>query len=118
MGVCNFDKEASTKRLETKYVLDTEEGVKKLLEDIHTLESHAYVRGDTASIDLLVDLESAINQSEMTDRQRQAIQLLYYKDLDITVTAAIMGCDKSTASRHRKAGIKHITKIFTKWEYN
>lgn len=117
MGVCSFDKEAGTKRLENRYVLNTEEGVESLLKDVEKIRSNSYARGDMASIDLLVDLEHAIRVSEMTLKQRQAIKLLYYKDLSVISVASIMDCDISTVSRHRKAGLKHITKIFTKWEY-
>ncbi|ABY46783.1 sigma factor-like helix-turn-helix DNA-binding protein [Bacillus mycoides] len=117
MGVCSFDKEAGTKRLETRYMLNTEEGVESLLKDVNKIRETAYTRGDMASIDLLVDLRHAIDKSGMTQKQRLAIELLYYKDLSVINVASIMNCDISTVSRHRKAGLKHITKIFTKWEY-
>ncbi|WP_431819235.1 sigma-70 family RNA polymerase sigma factor (plasmid) [Bacillus thuringiensis] len=117
MGVCNFDKEAGTKRLENRYVLNTEEGVESLLEDVDKIRSTAYARGDMASIDLLVDLRHAIDVSEMTIRQRQVIELLYYRDLPANEVASILHLSDSTVSRHRKAGLKHITEIFTKWDY-
>lgn len=118
MGVSNYDKEAGTKKYEMKYTLDTAEGVEKLLEDTHKIRSRALERGDMAAIDLLVDLESAIEIAPLTDKQRRAITLYYENDLSQEETAKRMGCDTSTVSRHRKAALKHITKVYKDWNYN
>lgn len=118
MGVSNYDKEAGTKKYEIKYTLDTTEGVEKILEDTHKIRSRAFERGDMAAIDLLVDLEAAIELAPLTDKQRTAITLYYEKDYSQETTAKHMGCDTSTVSRHRKAAIKHITDVYKQWEYN
>ncbi|MFB5568647.1 sigma factor-like helix-turn-helix DNA-binding protein [Bacillus cereus] len=118
MGVSNYDKEAGTKKYEVKYTLDTTEGVEKLLEDTHKIRSRALDRGDMAAIDLLVDLESAIELAPLTDKQRRVVELYYKNDLSQKATAALMDCDTSTVSRHRKAALKHITNVYKQWEYN
>lgn len=118
MGVSNYDTGAATKRYENKYTLSTTKGVKSLLKDIHALNSRAFERGDMAAIDLLVDLQDAITQANLTDKQRTSILYYYFKDQDQETTAKHMGCDTSTESRHRKAALERIKNVYIKWEYN
>ncbi|QWI73275.1 sigma-70 family RNA polymerase sigma factor (plasmid) [Bacillus mycoides] len=118
MGVSNYDKEAGVKRLETKYTVDSEESVERLLEDYYNIESAALSRGDMAAIDLLVDIESAFAQAEMSEEQRLVIQLMYFDLVPAETIAREMGSSRSTVTRRRRAGLEAIRDIFIKWEYN
>jgi hypothetical protein len=118
MGVSNYDAGASTKKYENKYTLSTTKGVKSLLKDLHALNSRAFERGDTAAIDLLVDLQRAIEQAKLTNKQLTSLTYYYFKDQDQETTAKAMGCDITTESRHRKAALERIKNVYIKWEYN
>ncbi|SCV23825.1 Uncharacterized protein BCRIVMBC845_06422 [Bacillus cereus] len=117
MGVSNFDKQAATKRLETRYMLHNAKGAEKLLENQHRIYSTALERGDMAAIDLLTDLESAIDAAGLTDIQKRIIELRFNQDLAMKDAAKIMGVDISTASRNRKGALKKIAEVFKNWDY-
>jgi DNA-directed RNA polymerase specialized sigma subunit len=117
MGVGNYVKGSEHDSYESIYALNTPKGVGRLLKDMHKLHSRAYEQGDYAAIDILVDMEQAIEKAELTDRQDQAVDYLYRKDFEQGEAAKELGVDGSTLSRHRKAALTKIAAVYREWNY-
>lgn len=117
MGRTNHVKDKEHRLYEQSYSFYTEKGIGRLLKDFHKLKIRAYERGDLAAVDIRIDLQKAIELANLTDKQKQALDLLYNHDLSLKEAAAILGVDDSTLSRTRKAALNKIAKVYREWKY-
>mgnify|MGYP000940852541 CR=1 FL=1 len=76
LSATNHDKQAKMRAYEQRYALDSPAGVKRLLRDYHALVERQY-DGDYDAVILLVDLATAIEKAGLTERQREALTLVY-----------------------------------------
>lgn len=94
--------------------LDTAAGVRILLGDYHALKERRYC-GDTAASDILIDLQTATERAGLTDRQRQALRLVYVEDLSQVSAAERMGATKQTINRLVNVGTAKLARIYEYW---
>jgi len=117
MGVGNHVIGSEHDKYEQKYSFYTTAGVGRLLKDFHKLKIRAYEKGDIAAVDIKNDLFLAIESADLTEKQRQAIHLLYIVDMDNGSAAKKLGIDSSTLSRNKKAALRKIVEVFRFWNY-
>lgn len=117
MGVGNHVVGAEHKQYEQKYDFYSKEGIERLLRDTHKLHIRAFERGDMAAVDIMLDMELAIERAGLTDKQRQAIELLFEKDLKLKDAAALQGIEHSTLSRNKSSAITKLSNVYREWEY-
>jgi predicted DNA-binding protein (UPF0251 family) len=116
MAATNHDKQAQHRTLEARYALDSPEGVRKLLTDVHALRIRRE-RGDYAASDILIDLERAIELADLTDRQRQALALIFERDLRQADAGKAMGVRQDTVSKLVKSALVKIAAVYEKWAW-
>jgi DNA-directed RNA polymerase specialized sigma24 family protein len=116
MGATNHDKQAQHRAYEQRYALDNADGVRLLLSDYHALVSRQY-RGDYAATDVLIDLATAIDRAGLTDRQRQAIALVFFEDLTQADAGDRMGVRQDTVSKLVKSALVKIAAVYEKWAW-
>lgn len=115
MGVSKYDKSAQHKRLTARYpALDNAKGVRLLLRDIHALDNRAYA-GDYAAIDIASDLATAIERAGLTNRQRQALALVYGEDLTQEAAGERMGIRRETVVRLISVAETKIARVYEYW---
>ncbi|TCM89622.1 sigma-70-like protein [Paenibacillus sp. BK033] len=116
MGACNVDLTQDTRKYTQKYALNDVAGVKYLLRDRHRIASRRF-RGDTAASDILIDLHSAIESAGLTDRQAEAIALVYGLDVTQTEAARVMGIAQKNVSETIDTAAEKICAVFKRWDY-
>lgn len=94
-------------KYEQAYKLETEGGVTRFLEDVTKLQEARFYAADLAISDLLIDFDIAMKRA-LTERQRQVIQLSYFKDMKQSDVADVLGLTQQTVQEHRKKAIKNI----------
>jgi RNA polymerase sigma factor (sigma-70 family) len=116
MGATNHDKAAQHRRLEQRYgaALDNRESVRLLLSDYHALDSRRF-KGDYAASDLLIDLHTAIERAGLTDRQREVLDYIYFRQYNQTETARELGIKQTHVSRHLAVAESKIARVFEAW---
>jgi DNA-directed RNA polymerase specialized sigma24 family protein len=115
MGSVKIDTHAKERSLEAKYpALDNSEGVRLLLGDYHALRERQYA-GDYDAVVILADLATAIERASLTNRQRQAVELVYFDDLTQVDAANRMGCSKQTVNRLTMVSLTKIARVYEKW---
>lgn len=82
MGAVAIDIHAKERALEFEFPIYTEEGVAKLLEDIHYVREMRFLAGDFGACDLLMDLRNAFQNIVMSNTQKQI--LYYHYELGLT----------------------------------
>jgi peroxiredoxin len=102
------------RKYEQRYALDNAEGARILLSDYHALINRQY-QGDYAAVDILVDLMRAIARAGLTDRQRQAIELVFVKDLTQEEAGKWMGATKQTVNRLIDIATIKIARVYENW---
>jgi hypothetical protein len=81
LGAVKIDTQSKERSLDAKYpALDNPANLRILLGDYHALKIRRF-NGDTAASDILIDLRKAIEMAQLTDRQGQALRLVYEEDL-------------------------------------
>lgn len=66
--------------------------------------------------DELLDLEHAIKDAELTDRQRESIELTFGQGYEHHEAARVIGVERSVVTRHCAAAIRKIASIYEQWE--
>lgn len=89
-------------------------GVRMLLADIHALNSRQY-NGDYAATDILTDLGVAIAKAGLTEKQRQAIALVYGQDLTQQQAAETVGVRRETVNRLLTVAETKIARVYEYW---
>jgi DNA-directed RNA polymerase specialized sigma24 family protein len=99
---------------EQRYALDNADGVRLLLSDYHALVSRQY-QGDYAATDVLIDLATAIEKAGLTERQREAITLVYFEDLSQVEAGKRMGATKQTINRLITVATAKVARVYEVW---
>lgn len=100
-------------RLEAEYPLETEQGVNAFLSNYHHIRSSAIDKGDYDAIILMVDFEIAFSKISITDRQREAVNLVFFKDLTQREAGNIMGITQQAVQQLTHAVVKKIANQYT-----
>ncbi|GMK47633.1 hypothetical protein PghCCS26_47630 [Paenibacillus glycanilyticus] len=116
MGACKVDTAKDSRNYNVKYALNDVAGVKSLLRDRHRIASRRF-RGDTAASDILIDLHSAIESAGLTDRQAEAIALVYGLDVTQTEAARVMGIAQKNVSETIDIAAEKICAVYIRWNY-
>ncbi|WP_018755180.1 sigma factor-like helix-turn-helix DNA-binding protein [Paenibacillus terrigena] len=114
--VKKIDIHAKERSYTQKYALNTAGGVKALLRDRHQIANRRF-KGDTAASDILIDLHSAIESAELTERQAEVIAWVYGVDATQTEAARIMGITQQTVGESLAAAEERIAAVFSRWDY-
>lgn len=116
MGACNVDITKDGREYSVKYALNDAAGVKALLRDRHRIGSRRF-KGDTAASDILIDLHSAIESAGLTDRQAEAVALVYGLDVTQSAAARVMGVSQQAVAQFADEATERIAAIYVRWEY-
>ena len=114
MGAVKVDLQAGERRLAERYALDSPTGVRLLLSEYHALVGRQF-QGDYDAVVLLTDLATAIDQAGLTDRQRQALNLVYVEDLTQAKAGEAMGIGQQNVDNYIDNAIDKIAEIYFYW---
>jgi DNA-directed RNA polymerase specialized sigma24 family protein len=118
MGATKIDVNAKERSLDAKYpALDNPQNLRILLGDYHALKLRRF-NGDTAASDILIDLATAIAMAGLTDRQRQALRLVYEEDLTQEEAGKRMGVNRIVVLEHVEKAIEAISEVYFYWSHH
>lgn len=116
MGAVKVDISEKERQYSVKYTLNDSAGVKALLRDRHKLASRRF-SGDMAASDIIIDLHSAMNTAGLTERQTEAIALVYGMDLTQKDAASIMGVSQQAVDQFIEGAADKMARIYHAWDY-
>jgi RNA polymerase sigma factor (sigma-70 family) len=115
LGSVKIDTSQKERSLDAKYpALDNPQGLRILLGDLHALKSRQYA-GDYDATVILLDLYDAIERAGLTDRQRQAIDLVYGEDLTQKDAGERLGIAQNTLSEALERALENIAEVYFYW---
>jgi DNA-directed RNA polymerase specialized sigma subunit len=118
MGATKVDTHSKERALEESYpALNTSAGIKRLLADRNALLIRQY-SGDYAAVDIVCDLTMAVDSAKLTERQSEAIRLVYEADLTQEEAARQAGVARSTLVGHVDDAVKKIAEIYEYWGWH
>lgn len=101
----------------TKYTLSNPKGVGKLLRDFNGLSARRYDKADYAASDIIIDLLAAIHDANLTDRQLEAVNLVYIEDLTQEKAGERMGVTQQAVQMFVDGALKRIAAVYKAWDY-
>lgn len=105
----------SERHLDDRYAgLHSPAQVKRLLRDYHALKARQY-DGDYDAVILLVDLERAIELAGLTERQREALRLVYIEDLIQKDAAKRLYIQQQNVAAYADRACEKIAEVYEKW---
>lgn len=116
MGASKYDNEAAVRRIEHNYALDNPKSIDLLLRHLPYMQERRY-NGDYAASDVLMDMETAISQADLTDRQCQVLRLVYLEDMKQTQVAVEMGITAPTVNLYKRLLAQKIAAVFERWAW-
>ncbi|HDR7641315.1 RNA polymerase sigma factor [Bacillus wiedmannii] len=116
MGNVKFDIEASHRRIEQEYALDNPKSIDLLLRHLPYMQERRY-NGDYAASDVLMDVETAISNADLTDRQRQVLRLVYFEDMKQRDVAVSLGITAPTVNLYKRLLAQKIAAVFERWAW-
>jgi RNA polymerase sigma factor (sigma-70 family) len=118
VGAVKIDTHAKERSLDAKYpALDSPANLRILLSDYHALVNRQY-QGDYDAVVLLVDLRKAIAIAQLTDRQGQALRLVYEEDLTQEEAGKRMGIAQNSVSEATDRAIEAISEVYFYWSHH
>ncbi|PGB34892.1 hypothetical protein COM07_25890 [Bacillus toyonensis] len=114
MGVSKYDNEAAVRRIEHNYALDNPKSIDLLLRHLPYMQERRF-NGDYAASDVLMDMETAISNADLTNRQRQVLRLVYFEDMKQTQVAVEMGITAPTVNLYKRLLTQKIAAVFERW---
>lgn len=117
MGAIKTDIEKQARAYEVKYALNDAAGVKALLRDRHRISS-ARFSGDYSACDILIDLNSAIYNAGLTERQTEAVAWVYGADITQAKAAEIMAVTREAVTQFISEAATKIAAVYKRWEYD
>ena len=94
-------------RFERAYKLHTESGVQAFLNDYSRLAEARFYASDYQISDFLLDFHLAFKKA-LTERQRQVIELTYFKDMRQVDVGKALNLTQQTVQEHTKKAIKNL----------
>ncbi|MEI4802001.1 sigma factor-like helix-turn-helix DNA-binding protein [Bacillus sp. FJAT-51639] len=113
MGVSKYDNEAAHRRIEQEYALDNPKSI-ELLRHLLYMQERRY-NGDYAASDVLMDMETAVENADLTDRQRQVLRLVYFEDMKQRDVAVLLGITAPTVNLYKCLLAQKIVAVFERW---
>lgn len=123
MGKTEYVHGEGHRRFEQTISLRTARGVHTLLNDLHVFRERRFLDADYTACDILIDLMSAIKQAKLTKRQRNALYLVYERELSLEETARVMGTNRGNVHKFLwgvgayKGALERIADVYREWNY-
>ena len=114
MGATKRDQTKIERQFDGTYALSTASGVKQLLGDYHAFRARQYL-GDYEAVVVLADLAEAVRLAGLTDRQAEALTLVYDEDLTQVEAGKRMGVGQDVVSYHLDRAAEAIADIYYYW---
>ncbi|MGM0846872.1 MAG: LuxR C-terminal-related transcriptional regulator [Bacillota bacterium] len=116
MGAVSIDTDRKARALEEKYILYEAKGIKKVIKEFYNIKTRIETKGDFDGVILLVDLEKAIKEANLGNRQSQVLELnkIGYKQKEI---AEMLGIDRKTVTATFNQACKKIAQVYQDWDY-
>ncbi|MCY7794109.1 RNA polymerase subunit sigma [Bacillus spizizenii] len=114
MGSVKVDLHRKEREFDAAYALDNAEGVKLLLADYQKFVSRKRC-GDYDAATILIDIHKALELANLTDRQRQAIELVYFGELRQAEAGEQMGITQQAVVFHLNAAVDSLTDVYYYW---
>jgi DNA-directed RNA polymerase specialized sigma24 family protein len=108
MSITKRDLLKKEKEYEELYPLDTKKGVLSLLFFIHEIGERRFYEADYEASDLLLDLEISISNSGLTYKQKEVIDLLYFKCLTQVEAAKLTGSTQQAILDRKNKALRKI----------
>ncbi|HDR5278096.1 TPA: sigma-70 family RNA polymerase sigma factor [Bacillus thuringiensis] len=116
MGVSKYDNEAAHRRIEHNYALDNPKSIDLLLRHLPYMLERRF-KGDYAASDVLMDMETAVANADLTDRQRQVLRLVYFEDMKQRDVAISLGITAPTVNLYKRLLAQKIATVFERWAW-
>ncbi|HHT7127808.1 TPA: sigma factor-like helix-turn-helix DNA-binding protein [Bacillus cereus] len=97
--------------------MDNSKSIDLLLRHLPYMQERRF-NGDYAASDVLMDMETAISNADLTDRQRQVLRLVYFKDMKQTQVAVEMGITAPTINLYKRLLTQKIAAVFERWAWS
>ncbi|URO01781.1 RNA polymerase sigma factor [Bacillus phage 268TH002] len=114
MGSVKVDLHRKEREFDAAYALDNAEGVKLLLADYQKFVSRKRC-GDYDAATILIDIHKALELANLTDRQRQAIELVYFGELTQAEAGERMGIGQDAVSKLIDNATDKLADIYYYW---
>jgi DNA-directed RNA polymerase specialized sigma subunit len=89
---------------------------KAILRNYHALTERQY-KGDTDAICTLVDLGNAVRLAKLTDRQTEALTLVYVEDMTQKSAGERMGITREVVKEHADIAVQAIEDVYEMWAW-
>jgi predicted DNA-binding protein (UPF0251 family) len=114
MGATKRDLTQNERQFDGQYALSTASGVKQLLGDYHAFRARQYL-GDYEAVVVLADLADAVRLAGLTERQRQALALVYDEDLTQVEAGRRLGIAQQNVGMAVDRACESIADIYYYW---
>lgn len=115
MGVSFYDKEAQHRRLEAMFDLTTSVGVEEFLTHWEKIKTMQLDCGDYGAVDVMVDMERAIDLAGLTLKQAQVIYYVCLKGYTQKEVADLLGITQPAISQMLECATAKIADVFKRW---
>lgn len=103
-----IDLSVKEKRLEESFPLDTTKGVYALFSQIHRVRESRFLRGDYDASIILIDFCQALEEANLTYRQREVIYYVFILELTQTEVGRLLNISQQAVSDHVNTVIQKV----------
>lgn len=108
MALAKRDPNQKERQLDALFPIDKEIGIWMLLKYVHQIREARFLLGDYDASILLLDFYHSYEQSKLTNKQKQVIQLVFEEDQSYGEVARYLGITVQAVQSHIMAVVKKI----------
>lgn len=116
MGAVAIDINATSRKLEVLYPMNTREGIETFLEQLPYIQEAMYLTGDFDALIMIVDFEKAMVESGLSDKEKQALELVFIEDIKSVDVAKMLGVTKQTVRKWVERGSDKLANYYKELE--
>lgn len=110
MGSVRVDLNKRERWYDVRYPLDNPYGIKHIFEDYRKLWKSVYERSDLDALNVILDFMQALYEARLTDKQKEALFLVFIEKMTQEEAAEELGIDRSKVSTRVDRAINKIAK--------
>lgn len=116
MGAVSIDINANERKLDVMFPMHTREGIETFLENYNYIYQLIFYAGDYDALIMIIDFQEALVDCGLTEKERNALYLVFIQDMKRVDVAKMFGVTKQTVQKWLERATEKLASYYEEME--